>query len=871
MENGEQNTGHEGMDYDPYTGVWTPKTTKRKEKKSKTPTDTPKQPQPGYSISPRIKKWGLRLALGSAALLAAGFGTVYLDQQRGIISNYIGRNVQESEHTKKGQFWQGINDYERLEAQLEGKIPEKLSETKKEAYPDTRFLEEFPPTRTNEISIESDDPQYPLFKKAASRIELDCNQLTRDKNIVKYLVLREDRTFYERPGGIAWPGKHRVLLSYAQHKAHQLLSIIPDTRVRGASGIQEQLAKKVLEDIVKANGGEKTNTRKKHRSKLNELIYATELGLHNKDQVMCFYLNTVPLPGGTSGVEAGSQYLFGKSALDLTAAEALLTVVSIKTPALDPHNEEALKKHRTGALATVANLLEEKLITQADYDSIIEGLNTIQIKPKTPRQTTPFAGAIDVLIDEVETRYGVDLTYLIRDQSPASSLNIRTTIRSEDQLRLQQSVKRGLKHKTADIGAAVLDGKRRIVAIIARKDERGEVGGYNYAIHPTTIDVGLGSTFKPILYSYAYIIGIDPKSLWDDSKSGVKNWDQKVHGEMTLTEALATSNNGITSELWEEMFKNPAREASENDQEYANFMLYLEKLGFDTTTYKNEKRGGRISQSLALGVLGGITTLELGAAYLTLYDGNAQQPTIIEQIELNGQVYKIPPRPITYDIIPKKVRDAIKESLRMRGEEMGLPPEGLAKTGTNEDRNVRMELILDQLDSTRAVSLLAMNRDGSSLGNKQYAGTVLGGVVRAYSDQMVNDRTYKDEKERFRTRNCVPINLDTFEDEILGKRFNDIEDSTELTRRMNDFARELEECSGKQAGSLNWGKYITAAAITYQRSVSIYTDIGTKQQAKGALKTAKTLYDRVIKLGDEKLPYHLEAKSRLEVLEGQTE
>ena len=52
-----------------------------------------------------------------------------------------------------------------------------------------------------------------------------------------------------------------------------------------------------------------------------------------KKYILELYLNTIPLHHGLRGVEAASQYYFGKHASDLTLAEAA-SIAGTKTPSL---------------------------------------------------------------------------------------------------------------------------------------------------------------------------------------------------------------------------------------------------------------------------------------------------------------------------------------------------------------------------------------------------------------------------------------------------------------------------------------------------------------------------------------------------------
>src|SRR5690606_11233162 len=53
---------------------------------------------------------------------------------------------------------------------------------------------------------------------------------------------------------------------------------------------------------------------------------------YDKDQILEGYLNTINFGHGADGIEAASQYYYGKSAKDLTLAEAALLIGIPKGP-----------------------------------------------------------------------------------------------------------------------------------------------------------------------------------------------------------------------------------------------------------------------------------------------------------------------------------------------------------------------------------------------------------------------------------------------------------------------------------------------------------------------------------------------------------
>jgi len=98
----------------------------------------------------------------------------------------------------------------------------------------------------------------------------------------------------------------------------------PGNKVQGASTITQQYARNLY------LSHEKSWTRK-----LNEALYAYRLEVfYDKDKILEGYLNTVYYGHGMYGVEAASRFYFGKSASDLTLAEAAMLTGVPKGPSI---------------------------------------------------------------------------------------------------------------------------------------------------------------------------------------------------------------------------------------------------------------------------------------------------------------------------------------------------------------------------------------------------------------------------------------------------------------------------------------------------------------------------------------------------------
>ena len=175
------------------------------------------------------------------------------------------------------------------------------------------------------------------------------------KHLQQAIIAIEDERFYEH-GGIDIKGIGRALLE----------NIKTFSLSQGASTITQQLIKNEALD------NEKKLTRKiKEQYMAINLEDSLEEQLGSKkaakEYILELYLNTISLSHGLNGVEAASQYYFGKHVGDLTLAESASIVGITKHPSkyAPDINKQENKKRQTLVLG---NMLEQGYISQRQYN-----------------------------------------------------------------------------------------------------------------------------------------------------------------------------------------------------------------------------------------------------------------------------------------------------------------------------------------------------------------------------------------------------------------------------------------------------------------------------------------------------------------------
>ncbi len=312
--------------------------------------------------------------------------------------------------------------------------------------------------------------------------------------------------------------------------------------VSGASTITMQLARNLF------LGSEERYDQSFDR-KIIEAGLATELTqAYTKEELMEIYLNLLNYGSHSYGPQAAARAYFGKSAADLTVAEATLLAGIPQSPAFyDLYEDfEAAK----GRQRIVLSLMVRHGFLSLDEANAVFGTRVeLNGERELPQVRAPHF--VNYVVGELEQTLGED--YVRR-----GGLHIFTTL----DLSLQETAQRIVSETVAALhphfdmnnGAlvALRPGTAEILAMVGSVDYDDEDidGQVNVAISPRQP----GSSIKPLLYATAFNDNlISPATvLWDTpityQISTVEdykpiNYDRKVHGPVTARAALANSYN----------------------------------------------------------------------------------------------------------------------------------------------------------------------------------------------------------------------------------------------------------------------------------------------------------------------------------------
>ncbi|MEJ2116494.1 MAG: PBP1A family penicillin-binding protein [Alphaproteobacteria bacterium] len=407
--------------------------------------------------------------------------------------------------------------------------------------------------------------------------------------MVKATLATEDRRFFDHFGSDLI-GTARAL--YANLQANGV--------VEGGSSITQQLAKNLF------LSSEQSLTRK-----INEAFLALWLELHlTKKEILKMYLDRAPMGGKTYGVEAASQFFFGKSVRDVNLAEAALLAGLYKAPSnYSPYAHPIRSRERTNEVLT--NMVEAGFMTEGQVHSA--RLNPAKVIERSDFYVPNYY--LDWAFTEVRR---------IMQGKNQYNLVARTTI----DLNLQKAAEKAMAETLEQNSRSRRVDEGALVSMETDGAVRAMVGGRDYNIskfnRATMAYRQPGSSFKTYVYLTALEGGARPNMMVSDSTQACAGWRPRnysggYHGRMTLTRALAKSLNTVAVQL-SLRDKYGGRE---------KVLRNLAKLGFPVvykggktreTNIRRQRHRIKRSCSLALGDQG-VTVLDHTSGYATLANG----------------------------------------------------------------------------------------------------------------------------------------------------------------------------------------------------------------------------------------------------------
>lgn len=339
--------------------------------------------------------------------------------------------------------------------------------------------------------------------------------------LIKATLATEDRRFFEHYG-IDVPGTFRALLTNIQ----------ANDVVQGGSTLTQQLAKNLF-----------LSSERSFQRKIKELFLSFLLeSRFTKQQILKLYFDRAYMGGGAVGVEAASQYYFGKSVRDINMAEAAMLAGLFKAPTkYAPHVNLPASRARTNEV--LDNLVEAGFYTSGQVHNA--RMNPARAIDHT-NSTSPD-WFLDWAFDEVQRLAQGKGQYV---------LTARTTV----DLSLQRKADEALRSAIAKDGRAMRFSSGAMVVTETDGAVRAIVGGLDYGDsqfnRATKARRQPGSSFKVYVYATALENGYRPQTPVRDASRSCGNWHPQNYGgshgsgaRIPLWNALARSLNTVAAEL----------------------------------------------------------------------------------------------------------------------------------------------------------------------------------------------------------------------------------------------------------------------------------------------------------------------------------
>ncbi|MEO1109509.1 MAG: PBP1A family penicillin-binding protein [Pseudomonadota bacterium] len=272
-----------------------------------------------------------------------------------------------------------------------------------------------------------------------------------------------------------------------------------------------------------------------------EAIYALAMEVkYSKDEILTIYLNRAFLGAGARGFEAASQRYFGKSAAEVSPAEAAMLAGLLVAPTrYAPTNSLQRSQDRA---RLVVGLMEDQGYLSGAQASEARARPAELSAAAAARAGGYFADWVMASGPEFFTRNTTE------DVVIRTTLDQRIQKSAEEALQyiFQEKVREGSKAQAAIV---VMSADGAVRAMVGGRKTRVS-GAFNRATQALR---QTGSSFKPFVYATALELGYSPYATVMDDPYCVsipgsgewcpKNYTNRFYGRVTLADALKNSLN----------------------------------------------------------------------------------------------------------------------------------------------------------------------------------------------------------------------------------------------------------------------------------------------------------------------------------------
>ena len=359
-----------------------------------------------------------------------------------------------------------------------------------------------------------------FFQGSGSREWISLDDIS--PYLIEATINTEDKNFYKHIG-----------FDYLRILKALAVNISSGTTSQGASTITQQYAKNLFLDFDKT-----------WKRKWDEMWYTIEIESHySKDEILEGYLNTINYGHGKYGIETASKYYFGKSAKDLTLAEAAMLTGIPKSPSnYSPFVN--LEKATQRQQMILNNMYDDGVISEAEYNKAIdEELKFVGEEEEDKLESVMYYQ--DAVISELKSLKEIPESFL-----ETGGLKVYTSLDMDAQKELEETVKNTMPDSELETASVMLDPNTgRVIALVGGKD-------YSKSEFNRAVDAKrqVGSTMKPFLYYAALENGFTASTTFtseettftfDNDKTYSPQNNNSTYGNkpISMATAIAYSEN----------------------------------------------------------------------------------------------------------------------------------------------------------------------------------------------------------------------------------------------------------------------------------------------------------------------------------------
>ena len=457
-----------------------------------------------------------------------------------------------------------------------------------------------------------------LSGEESNRVYVSLSEIP--ENLQHAFVAIEDERFYEH-GGIDVYGICRAFVR----------GVMKGNFNEGASTITQQLLKN---NVFEEWTSERSFSEKVER-KLQEQFLAVCLERKvSKEWILENYLSTINLGGGNWGVETAAKYYFNKDVSELSLSESAVLAAITKNPtSFNPRKNPENNADRREIV--LDKMLEQGYITPEEHDEamadpVYERIAQTAADTSSKQEIMSYFedALLYAVVNDLMNEKGFseedawDLVY-------RGGLTVYSTENTRLQTICEEEANRS-DYYTADPQVSLVMLDTNTGAVCAMVGGRGTKDANLILNRATMLKRQPGSTIKVIgeyaagIERGAFTLGttIDDATYTYSDGTEIVNSDGLYEGMTTVHQAIARSSNIVALKCFQELGMDT---------------VWSSLTNFGITTLTDEDK----VEALALGgTYGGVTNLEMTAAYGTLARGGEYiEPVYYTKIiDRNGQV-----------------------------------------------------------------------------------------------------------------------------------------------------------------------------------------------------------------------------------------